>query len=392
MRVLVTSQVGSGHFHPLVPLALALREAGHEVAFAGTSGLRRDAERLGFPAFAAGIEPDDPAVLNVVAEIRKLPYWEVPVANHQRRWGGIHARAVARDLLALAERWRPDLYLRDSAEYGACVAAESLGLPHASVRTTALSASWDRRHLLAAALNELRGAHGLAPDGDVLMPFRYLQIVWGPPGFKPPGESFAPNTELLRPALFDRTGDETLPEWVHRLPERPTVYATLGTVFNDASLLRAIVAAAEGLEANVILTVGRERDPAEFPGPPNLRVERYIPQSLLLPRCDLVVAHGGYNTVIAALDHGLPMVLTPVSADQPENAAWCSEAGLARVLPPGEQTVRSIRAAVRDVLANATYRARAEHVRDEMHALPGVEHAVRLLERVSGASRVSSRG
>jgi UDP:flavonoid glycosyltransferase YjiC (YdhE family) len=51
-----------------------------------------------------------------------------------------------------------------------------------------------------------------------------------------------------------------------------------------------------------------------------VRIERYIPQSLLFPRCDLVVSHGGSNTVLAGFAHGLPQVITPITADQPENA------------------------------------------------------------------------
>jgi UDP:flavonoid glycosyltransferase YjiC (YdhE family) len=49
-----------------------------------------------------------------------------------------------------------------------------------------------------------------------------------------------------------------------------------------------------------------------------------VPQTLLLPYCDLVVTHGGFNTVQSALSQGLPMIIVPLSADQPFNAEAAS--------------------------------------------------------------------
>ena len=53
----------------------------------------------------------------------------------------------------------------------------------------------------------------------------------------------------------------------------------------------------EGLaavDANVIATVSRDFDPADFrPQPPGVRVERFISQALILPHCSAMLAHGG---------------------------------------------------------------------------------------------------
>ena len=69
--------------------------------------------------------------------------------------------------------------------------------------------------------------------------------------------------------------------------------------------------------------------------------------------------------------------------DQPLNAACCAGLGVGAVLGPEERTPEAIRAAVRAVLADPTYRANAARVRDEMVALPGPEYAVALLERLA---------
>jgi len=68
------------------------------------------------------------------------------------------------------------------------------------------------------------------------------------------------------------------------------------------------------------------------------------------------------------------MVVIPLMADQPYNAACCAALGVGVVIEPGERSAEAIRAAVRVVLADPTYRQNAQRVRDEMAALPGPEH------------------
>ena len=100
----------------------------------------------------------------------------------------------------------------------------------------------------------------------------------------------------------------------------PTVYFTLATIFNMESgdLITRVLAGPRELSINVVVTVGRHIDPAEFgPQPANVHIERYIPQSAVLPLSTVVVSHGGSGSVIGALAHGLPMVLIPMGADQP---------------------------------------------------------------------------
>jgi UDP:flavonoid glycosyltransferase YjiC (YdhE family) len=86
---------------------------------------------------------------------------------------------------------------------------------------------------------------------------------------------------------------------------------------------------------------------------------------------------------MGALSHGLPMVLIPVGADQPLNAARCEQLGVARVLDAVRATPDSVREATSEVLAEPTYRRNAERMRDEIAAMPSPERAVRLLERLA---------
>ena len=78
------------------------------------------------------------------------------------------------------------------------------------------------------------------------------------------------------------------------------------------------------------MTVGHHLDLAALgPQPSHIHLERFLPLGALLPRCSLVRFHGGSGTLGRTVAHGLQMVILPISADQPGNAARCAELGAA---------------------------------------------------------------
>jgi MGT family glycosyltransferase len=287
------------------------------------------------------------------------------------------------DILALATTWLPDLIVREEREYGGCLAAEVLGLPHAAVGITIGD---DRAfpQLIAEPLDAHRAAYGLPADPDLAMPDRYLTLRPFPPSFPAPDLPVPSTTHYLRPLLGDRSGPEELPPWIDQLPDWPVIYVGLGTVFNQPDIFRAFITGLRDEPLTLVITVGRDQDPAAYgPQPENVHIERYVPLSLLLPHCDLVVTNGGSGTLTAALAHGLPVVVVPISADQPENAARCAMLGLGCVVAPADLTPETGRRAVLTILQDPANRVAAEQMRAEMDALPGPERAVDLLERLA---------
>jgi UDP:flavonoid glycosyltransferase YjiC (YdhE family) len=383
MRVLFTCMAYTGHLHPLVPVARALAEAGHEVAFATHPVLAPLVERAGFQHLPAGLHAGSPEVVSIHAEANRLSRFARMEIIAGQDFAGVRAAHMADDVMALHQTWPADLLVREELELGGCLAAERLGLPHATVAITAAGHLPGVLDLIAEPLDVLRAARGLPPDPDLAMLSRYLTLHPFPPSFGQ--REPLPTDHAISPFLFDRSGDEVLPAGLDDLPGRPTVYATLGTYVNGrVDVFETILAGLRDEPLNLIVTVGRDGDPARFgPQPPHVRVERYIPQSLLFPRCDLVLTHAGSGTVMGALAHGLPLVVVPVGADQPENAARCVALGLGRALDPNDLTPTRVRDAVRAVLYNPAYRGNVERMQQEIRALPGPEYAVALLERLA---------
>jgi UDP:flavonoid glycosyltransferase YjiC (YdhE family) len=385
MKVLFTTQPLSGHWHPLVPFARALEDAGHEVAFATAPAFCTTVSANGFHCFPVGTDETDEEHRARRESVAALDGdFDRPAAMWTRYFAGLWADRTLPDLLAVARRWRPDVLVRDMVEIAGCVAADSLGIPHAALQVAAYRPALHTA--IAPNLDRLRAAAGLPAAPPVETLHRYLLLCPVPASYQDPTNPLPPTAHHVRHVSFNASAEERLPAWVEQLPrDAPTVYATLGTVHNNEThIMRAILDGLRGEPLNLVATTGRNIEPAIFGEQPgNVHIERYIPQSLLLPHCDLVINHGGSGTVRDAINHGLPMVIVPVAADQHVNAKRCADLRVARVVPSDNRTPEAIREATHEVLHNPIYRRNAKRLRDEMDALPGPEHVVGLLERLA---------
>lgn len=365
MRMLFAFAGGSGHVQPLLPLARAAAGRGHAVAFTGRPGPLPE-EFEGFPAGA-----DDPVVRRPLARLDR----EFEEREFRDGFGGWIARQRAATTKAVAQQWRPDVIVCDEADFGSMIAAEALGVPLVSVVVFAAGTT-GRPDGLAALLDEIRAGHGLPADPRLQRLDEcagHLVVSPVPKGFR-----VRPGGHPMRP----------FPPVPPAPTTPPTVYFTLGTVFNTESgdLFGRLLEGFRRLPVDLVVTVGAGIDPAELgPQPPNVRVERYVPQARILPRCSAVVSHGGSGSVLGALAHGLPMVLVPMGADQPANADRCEQLGAGVVLDATDATPAVARDALAAVLAGASFRAAAAGLREEIAAMPPPDEVVPRLEAFAGS-------
>ena len=373
MRLLFTFAGGRGHAEPQVPIAHAAERAGHAVAFSGRASVAAELAARGFAVF-----PDPVVPVDTVREI--APLLEPDAAREDAALREGFADRIAREraerILAVCAEWRPDALVCDEVDFGGMIAAERLGLPHATVVVSA-AGGFIRAGVVAAPLDAVREAHGLPADPGLAMLGRYLVLAPAPPGFRDPAFPLPPTALAIRPAALDAAS--ALPH----LDDGPVVLLTLGTVFNVESgdLFTRLLAGLRALPVQVVATLGPQLDPADLgPQPANVHVAAHIPQAALLPRCDVVVSHGGSGTVIGALAAGVPSIVLPLGADQPLNAARLEALGAGLALSPTRTTPQRIGAAATAVLGAPAYRAAARRLRDECRALPGPEAAVARLE------------
>ena len=396
-RFLFCGSSAFGHFHPLMPLAQALKAAGHEIAFFTGSSRQPVIKAAGFEFFPmTGAIATDPAYRLIKTELSKRPLdLASEIYAYPRLFAGLGARVHTSELVQVARQWQPDMLIREAGHYAAPIAAEYLGLPHAVVAfTSAIKGMALFEREVPAQLNPTREAWGLEPTSDRYWLYRYLHLCYAPPSFSTqeigPEEAneLPPNTHFIRPEFFDQSVSQSLPSWLGQLPQQPTIYLTLGTEINKEPelyprVLQLLIAGLRELPVNLIVTLGHTKDPADFGlQPPNVHIEQYIPQTLLLPHCDLMVMHGGSNTLLEALDLALPVVVVPLIADQFFNAYIVQNTQIGRSVSLAELIPDRIREVAAEVLANPLYKHNLQKLQQEMHALPGQDHAVALIEQI----------
>jgi UDP:flavonoid glycosyltransferase YjiC (YdhE family) len=375
MRILFTSILATGHFTPLIPFATALKRRGHDVRVAAPPDLAQVAA-VGLVHAPVG-RPDNAALQAAFACEKDLPA--------ERREGYV-IREIFADLLPRAalpalrqtiRDWRPDLIVREAAEYAAVIAAAEAGIPHVRV---SVSNGHNFRHAVAP-VDVLRAEAGLAPDnGASLRGARAFTAF--PASMEEPGSDGATQPQF-RVRLPHDPAPEGRPEWAAP-GDAPRVYVTFGTVLGASiigppakarAMIRAALDAVASLPVTALMTTGPSIDRDTLgPIPANVTVREWVPQDHILPHVDAVLCHAGSGTVIGALAAGLPIVATPVGADQPENARRIAAIGAGLAVDVPDAAV--IAAALARVLDEPSFRSRSRSVAAEIAALPDVDAGV----------------
>jgi MGT family glycosyltransferase len=168
---------------------------------------------------------------------------------------------------------------------------------------------------------------------------------------------------------------------------RPAVLVTLGTVYNTySSLFSRFLEALATEPVDVICTLGDGADEDVSAGAPdNVRFERYLPHSSILPGCQAMLCHAGFNTMMGCLSAGVPLVCVPLGSDQEFNARRIGRGGLGLWLRDEKASAEAIRVAVRTVLHEPSFAAKARAFRDGQAARPGFASAIRRIEALAAA-------
>jgi UDP:flavonoid glycosyltransferase YjiC (YdhE family) len=369
MRVLFATNPALGHVLPLVPLALAIRDAGHDVAVLGGASVGGVLEAAGLRHVVGG--PHDlPSVFAQIPAREGLTGRRLAAVIWREGFAGLIGPELAQAVLALAETWRPDLVIHEDSEQGSWIAAERLGVPHVAFQATAWRGTG--RRLSSEPLNKLRASLGLAADPALDRWHRHGFLTTRPSSLVNPDDPPPATSVPIRPVAWDDVVG-AVPVWLDSVPAGGRrVAVTLGTMLpGRMDALAAMLGALATLDAEVVAALGAEPDPAVVSAlPSNVRMERWVPMSALLATADALVFHAGSGTMLAALSHAVPLVLLPVAADQLENADRCAAAGVGIALPPDRRTPDDIARATRAVLGDDAYRTAAGRIAVEIAAMP----------------------
>ncbi|WAL62950.1 DUF1205 domain-containing protein [Amycolatopsis cynarae] len=370
MRVLFLPIPAVGHAYPMVPLAWALRAAGHEVLF-GTALGGLAVERAGLPVVEVELGQDRPEALTKSAEKLAESNPGLHAKLRERGDAGLDSLEEAVPFFAersaeftdvlvdLARAWRPDLVVHSSLYGGALVAAAVLGVPSV----------------------ECREGFGRSERLSVLM-YQHMKEVFADFGATGLPERRA-GTDSCPPSMIDGSpggwpmrhvpysGGAQLPAWLAppvATPDRPRIGVTLGSGSGAwrLELAASILAAAADLDVELVLALGDVDADALGAIPRNARVFGWVPLSALVPTCTALIHHGGGGTTLTALEAGVPQLVLATGADNGINARAVHNRGVgisARI----EEVDTAL---VRRLVTDDALRSAAGQVQAEISAMP----------------------
>jgi MGT family glycosyltransferase len=166
------------------------------------------------------------------------------------------------------------------------------------------------------------------------------------------------------------------------LGPEPLIYLSLGSLASgDVDLMRTLINTLAGTPYRFIVSKGPQHDQLELA--PNMTGAEFLPQVAILPHVDLVITHGGNNTVTESLRHGRPMVLLPVFWDQYDNAQRMHETGFGIRLDTYAHQPEELTGAIARLLADAPLHERLNALSSRLAAAPGTVKAADLIERAA---------
>ena len=386
MRILFTSNPLVGHVFPLLPLMYAARNAGHEVMVATGAELIPELRTRGFSTWTVG-----PSFADAATELQQSTTDPdaAPGTELARDAVFLFARPSVRrapELIPRAASWGPDMVISEVLEFAGREVALSLGaLPVTHGFGTHVPES---ARLARIILDHLSSQLGTPSRQHAFDTGIYVDPC--PPSLQAGGLS-SMDTWLIRPGTGELPAGHELPQSILELPDRPVVYLTLGTVFNDPDLVRTVLDAIEDLPISIVVTTGPGADPALLgPRPSHVAVVEFVPQALVLPYASAVVSHTGSGTMLGALAAGVPQVCLPRGADQFANAERVRSAGAGVRLLPDEVSPERLRAAVQSVLHDQTYAQAAKALQVEIGAMPTAAEVLGDLVTLAGANTLTA--
>ncbi|MEV7008645.1 activator-dependent family glycosyltransferase [Streptosporangium sp. NPDC051022] len=412
MRVLFTTLAATSHLNNLVPLAWALRSAGHEVCVASQPNLTEAITRTGLTAVAVGEEMQKATGDESWGDEAGSPYGlgfdlaetrpEILTFDYVR--GALEAytstvceyltdQAMVDDLVEFARAWRPDLVVWDSLTYAGPMVAKACGAAHA--RVLVVQDHWSRMRDLFHELSDeprndpltdyLTGRlarYGAAFDEDAVTG----QVTIDP---LPSWTRFPLPVERFPMRYVPYNGTAVIPNWLLREPRRPRVCLTLGVTGNafgvhgggvsTSELLDAVAA----LDVEVIATVSPSQLTPGTSIPDNVRLFDFVPLNALVPSCSAIVHHGGAGTLGTALVHGVPQLIVPSNIwGEPVYARALASSGAGLVIDPERLSGHLLKSELHRLLEEPSFRADAVREQREMAATPSPHEVAGRLEEL----------
>jgi glycosyltransferase (activator-dependent family) len=419
MRVLFTVLPQKSTFLYLVPMAWALRTAGHEVMVASAPSFADTITQAGLTAVPVGREAADSRMLvarGVTQEIVEKyraglpPPYDLVDDPDSAEWehtmhecaGGLETLKfenffMLSGLVEFARQWQPDLIVWHPWTVGAPIAAKACGAAHARMLFSVDVFGVTRQHFLrlqAGQPPEARfdpyfdwfSAYGRKYGFDVTEDMVTGQFTIDQ--FPRSLQLAADGLDYVRTQYIPYGGPAVVPKWLQAPPDRPRVALTLGStateLYNGYTVsLSDILSSLSDLDIELVATVAEAEQAKLGTLPDNVRLVPYVPWHAVVPTCSAVIHHAGAATLATTARHPVPQLALYYHFDQPMLGRMLAEHGAGLAMHTSEATGDNVRDSVQRLLTEPGFARRAGDLREEILELPTPNEAAGRIEELT---------
>ncbi|MCJ7832172.1 MAG: glycosyl transferase, partial [Actinobacteria bacterium] len=220
------------------------------------------------------------------------------------------------------------------------------------------------------------------PEPEFMLESPYLNMYIYPRELDYPRSTpLAPTWHRIESSVRTTDEDFTLP------PELATgdgklIYLSLGSLGSaDVELMQRLIGMLSRSHHRVIVSMGPQHELIELAD--NMWGSEFLPQTKILPLVDLVITHGGNNTVTESMHFGKPMLVLPLFWDQHDNARRVQETGYGVHLATYQFSELEFFTALDGLLSDDDLRARMAQTAERLQANPGTQQAADLIWRLA---------
>ena len=157
------------------------------------------------------------------------------------------------------------------------------------------------------------------------------------------------------------------------------IYLSLGSLGSaDTALMGRLIDILGRTDHRIIVSMGPQHQ--ELRLHENMVGEEFLPQTSVLPLVDLVITHGGNNTVTESMYFGKPMIVLPLFWDQHDNAQRVDETGFGVRLDPYRFHDEQLLGSIDRLSTDAELARRLTGVARRLQAAPGTMQAAERIE------------
>ena len=196
------------------------------------------------------------------------------------------------------------------------------------------------------------------------------------------GRPLGPTWHNLDSTIRSGDGAWEMPDQV-AAGEGSLIYLSLGSLGSaDVGLMQGLIDTLNGTSHRVIVSMGPLHDQLTLG--PRMAGAEFLPQTSILPTVDLVITHGGNNTVVESLHNGIPMIVLPLFWDQHDNAQRIEETGYGARLSTYGHESDELSATIDRLLADQPMHERLGAISRRLKERDGVAGAAELIEGLAG--------